>query len=122
MGVHVKVGGSGTKLPLTLFEVSPSGTASICLVSMTRRQRRCNIQFADAEFGKIYSYNKIFGEVAIRQAIINEMQETPNLSRGRTIINAFNTIAGTMGYPPIEMSDENIDNYENFFDLFTIDM
>ena len=79
-----------------------------------------SIGFGDAEFAKVYSYQKVFGEFSLRQAIRNEMQKSPDLSTGRMVINALNSLAGVAGYDKIEMSDENLNQYEQYFEFFKV--
>ena len=120
--VHVKVGGSGSRQTIPLFEEYTPDWNKISLSGVYDKAIRdgVSIGFGDAEFAKVYSYQKVFGEFSLRQAIRNEMQKSPDLSTGRMVINALNSLAGVAGYDKIEMSDENLNQYEQYFEFFKV--
>lgn len=80
----------------------------------------------DVKFlGKVESYNKIFGHLAVREAVLNEINK-PSLTGGATaprslVIAALNTLAEMRGLPIIEnISSEQADIAADYFNIFTV--
>ena len=128
--VHVKVGGhpnvlgmgGGSRVSVLLFEDYAPNYNRMDSIKVFDKASKDGISFGfgDVEFAKIYSYQKIFGEFALRHAIRNELDNSRDLSNGRTVINALNVLADMAGYEKIEMTDENLSQYENYFNFFRV--
>ena len=73
---------------------------------------------------KINSYNMFFGAFAVRQAVMNELNNATNVGRpvssGLIVNTAINTLARANGLDPIEMTNQDYDRFSSYFDVFTI--
>lgn len=73
---------------------------------------------------KINSYNMFFGAFAVRQAVMNELNNATNAGRpvssGLIVNTAINTLARANGLDPIEMTDQDYDRFSSYFDVFTV--
>lgn len=120
--VTVKVGDNNVLSTVALFEDYKPNWNKMNLSGVYNAgvQDGVSLKILNQDIAKIYSYEKILGPLALRQAIRNEMSMSPDRSTGETVINAFNTVASAAGLEKISINANTLREYEQYFDLFMI--